>query len=165
MSTASTRSAYEPPSYRYNDVARAEGQMLFDKAWRGIMAQGRKSRSTNGCVYQLDSSCYCAIGHNLTDRARAHLASDPRSNNAAVHDLGRLLVDYPGDLGTLWPHRTLLNAIQLAHDEPSESQGPAYLEPFLLRMQTVAKTFSLSLATLQDAVRASGLFKQPTQTS
>lgn len=112
-------------------------QEMFDKAARGVIAQGGLSvdPNTERCLY-IYGKRRCAVGHLLSseDARKADLA---RSNVGSLVRAGLLQAD----------DKDFLIDLQRAHDACVTADFPA---SFRRRMRAVARQYGLSAAVLDE---------------
>jgi hypothetical protein len=119
-------------------------QEIFDKAFLGVIAQGKKSARYNaqgqyiGCRYRGPDGLKCAIGMLVDDETATHW-----DIFGGVHDVAKEFV-LAGDPLPEWmteENMEFLELIQSAHDDPTGD----FVHGFILRMKSVAKHFGLSV--------------------
>lgn len=119
-------------------------QEMFDKAYLGVIQQGRKSEKTTGyghtCAYRGLHGAKCGIGHLIpNDLAKAW---DQRTNTSIFRIKATKAHPIPDFITN---NKMLAGAIQEAHDR-SESQN--FIEEFKYRMAWVAENFKLTIPQL-----------------
>jgi hypothetical protein len=140
---------------RKKDSMKLTNQEMFDKAYVGIVKQGRPAYTIcpeTGdvhCVYLASDGDMCAFGHimdGIVDK------DSPRWNSKqGVYgsDLGSLFDGVP-EHGS--PHY-LASCIQTAHDKPADAyasnkDGAVFIEAYKKEMATIAKSYNLVVPTI-----------------
>lgn len=140
-------------------------QQCFDKAYLGVVRQGRPSRSSvaeNGCLYRGPENTKCAVGHLILDEHLGTLVEDnPACPMGPEHwpsiDLwlenlkggSLVLVQALKNSDVPFEALTMLHDLQNAHDR-SEYQTPAiFLREFKERAATVAKNHKLAVPEIE----------------
>lgn len=91
-------------------------QEIFDKAYLGLKAQGKVSRSRDGCMYSAPSGERCGVGH-LVDPAIGKMwdtSGDERIYGTGIDTIVKRHLD--GVEPWMEDNIELLDAIQCAHD-------------------------------------------------
>lgn len=119
-------------------------QEMFDKAYLGVIAQGRKSEKPNGgCAYRGAQGSKCGIGHLIPDDL-AH-AWDDRTNSSIAHIRSTKAYPIPDFIVT---NRSLACALQDAHDC---CENIDFINEFKYRMSKVAADFKLTIPQLEKS--------------
>lgn len=121
-------------------------QEIFNKAYEGVVAQGRPSTTSDGgCRYAGPEGTRCGVGHLVPlDVAEAW---DARANDAGI---GLILDENeaPGIEPWMHAHRNLLNAVQDAHDSAARHwrhKPDDFVPLFKTKMLTIANRYGLEL--------------------
>lgn len=116
-------------------------QEAFDKAARGIIAQGKKSFNpkTGFCVYRARDGCKCAVGHLIPDDV-----PDESIGLGSIY-LGNV-VDHLFEAEMLG----FLKHLQEAHDLCEDESGDEFLSEYRLNMVDVAKKYELDSSVLYE---------------
>lgn len=126
-------------------------QEIFDKAFAGIVAQGKPAFSLeSGCEYVKEDGSRCAVGVLLDEETAK---SWTKGFVGSVEDL---MYDFQREGGTtygvtipqwVFDNVELLEEMQVAHDQSARltyvGSPELWLGDFVDRMKTVAKTFGL----------------------
>jgi hypothetical protein len=131
-------------------------QALFNKTYKGVLAQGKASARNGTCVYLSEDGSRCAVGH-LINKSLIRDSFNTFAIGNALRDnskegtmlrtaLKKSHVDLVGDF-------SLLHALQRAHDDSalgnSKTRGShVFLRKFLVAMRRVAKEFDLKVPSL-----------------
>lgn len=119
-------------------------QEMFDKAYLGVIQQGRKSEKDTSCgttcAYRGPNGTKCGIGHLIPDDLAK--AWDQRTNSSINHIKATKAHPIPDFITN---NKMLATAIQEAHDR-SELQN--FLEEFKTSMAFVAENFKLTIPQL-----------------
>lgn len=134
-------------------------QEIFDKAFAGIVAQGKPAFSDeSGCEYMKEDGSRCAVGVLLDEETAK---SWTEAHVGAIDDLMYDFRQYHSRMGEegatykvtvpQWviDNVGLLESIQVAHDASARlvyaTSPELWLENFVERMKTVAKNYQLNL--------------------
>lgn len=115
-------------------------QEAFDKAYKGIVAQGRGSSNDWQCLYRGDGGTKCAVGQLLSDEQITRYGI---RNSQGVSELAPELLDelLPCDSKA----GVFLSELQDAHDQATWCAVPNFIEAFKLRAADVAKKYELTV--------------------
>ncbi len=124
-------------------------QEAFDKAWRGVVKQGRKSRderSGNGeCCYKLvdgnGAELRCAVGHLLTDEQLVQLGGQNPSARALAAIFASPIVEGVDRR----EEQYFLHELQKCHDNVGHLAGPQFIKEFKERMTDLAADCGLTV--------------------
>ncbi len=121
-------------------------QEAFDKAWRGVVKQGKKSIAWSECRYKMvdadGAELRCAVGYLLTDEQLACLMGQNPSAFHLVDIIKTPIID-----GDAHEQRYFLGEIQKAHDVTGFLVGPAFIKEFKERMSDLAEDAGLTIPT------------------
>jgi hypothetical protein len=120
-------------------------QEIFDRVWTHFVVEGnpRSLGNDGACKYRSSNGAKCAVGVLIPDEDYETWMDQSASMTAE-----RVLGDArcPASLRKLKPHRSLLIALQNAHDadhSSSDEPSPRRVDPDGLRV--VAKNFDLTI--------------------
>lgn len=115
-------------------------QEAFDKAYKGIVTQGRGSSNDWQCLYRGEGGAKCAVGQLLSDeQLTVHKVRNSQGANSLPPALlSELLPDDP-------KAGTFLSELQDAHDQATWCAVPSFIEAFKLRAADVAKKYKLTV--------------------
>jgi hypothetical protein len=134
-------------------------QEIFDKAFAGIVAQGKPAFSLeSGCEYVKEDGSRCAVGVLLDEEtAKSWTGAHVGSIDDLMYDF-RQYHSRMGEKGTTYKltipqwvidNAELLESIQDAHDASARftyvESPELWLENFVGRMKAVAKNYQLNL--------------------
>lgn len=111
-------------------------QELFDKAYKGVVAQGKQAYH-NGCKYRTADGLKCAIGF-IIDDATAKIWDQIGALDEVKNSF------YPEDLPDWFKeHFVLLESIQMVHD--GAPTGDTFIKYFEEAMAGLADRFHLKV--------------------
>lgn len=117
-------------------------QEAFDKACKGIIAQGCRSQNDEGCLYRATNGARCAVGHLITD---AQFDRYRVINSCSVYSLDEeLLKELLPDESTDEASR-FLRDLQLVHDNSDPSDPDGYVASFMRRALKFADAYDLRI--------------------
>lgn len=124
-------------------------QEMFDRAARGVIAQGAPSydETQGGCLYRGPNNCRCNVGHLIPDDK---YRPDMEGYTACA------ILDRAGIaplLGSLLGVGTFLESMQACHDEAAfrYDGGPTFIADYRKRMRAFASEWRLSPAVLDES--------------
>jgi hypothetical protein len=133
-------------------------QQAFNKAYLGLIAQGRPSKSEGTCLYRGPGSTCCAVGMLIDD---ADYLERFEAKNVSMlmqdYDLKdgfRRALNLPelADSDDEYALTEMLQGMQSAHDDSSSYGGDAeWLKQFRFNMVAVAKEHGLELPEVPNA--------------
>lgn len=112
-------------------------QEIFNKAYTGVVAQGRASRS-GLCAYRLEPGIACGVGHLISDETAK--LWDSMANPNITNILNKRA---KGTKPWMFKNQYLLTDIQAAHDDCNGSED--FVAEFKSSMHQVAKNYQLSV--------------------
>lgn len=113
-------------------------QEAFEKAYKGIVAQGCAARSPHGaCLYRGPGNTKCAIGHLLTDE---QIVKHNIPEGLGASFLPRSLLEelLPGDIGA----PMFFGDLQSVHDGAAHAEGK-FIDAFNSRAGAFASNYDL----------------------
>lgn len=122
-------------------------QTLFNRAYRGILKQGKPATSFSAggdpysCeYYQNDTGNRCAVGHMVPIKTAKHMEDCDLGSIDNMADVGiKLLREHGIDVEE---HRDFLSEIQRAHDDAPQK---GFRNVFIKSMKAIAKEYNLKV--------------------
>lgn len=128
-------------------------QNAFNKAYLGLLKQGKPSVAENGCAYISPGGCRCAVGFLLPDdwTFQESMPLEHSSIFGLFMDFDSTPMELLGiPIGQRRPYSkafTFLNEIQHAHDNPATKgcSNEEWLELWQNKMESIAIEYKLEI--------------------
>jgi hypothetical protein len=111
-------------------------QELFDKAYLGLVAQGKRSYE-NGCKYRTKDGLKCAVGFLIDDKTAEEWDNFGSIDQVKCHIDREDLPDW------LFTNSPMLQRIQQAHDDLADDD--AFIIEFKHEMANIATSYGLKV--------------------
>jgi hypothetical protein len=128
-----------------------EAQELFDKAYLGVIKQGKPAVNKNGnCLYYVSKNLHCGVGHCLTEEAQKAFdrQHDSSINGILTKNKSKYIEPW------MHEHKNLLIDIQTAHDNAygtNYHDALSFIGVFKKNMKKLAKLYELKVPESVDS--------------
>lgn len=128
-------------------------QEIFDKAYLGVIKQGRKSSNNGSCKYRGPDNTACGVGHLVDDILAEKM--DTEFENMCGTSIDEIIsLAKSNDLEYEIPYWMIENTyllirIQKAHDAPADDEF--FITEFRFNMRNVAEDFQLTIPQLETS--------------
>lgn len=125
-------------------------QRIFDEAFLGIYAQGKRAYSGGRCQYRASDGSQCAIGILMTPAQAAELPNEGISKDVVWGLAGDFLIPKYGEPDDEESDLDFLVNIQASHDSIYASGPDQFRVAWIANMRNVAVHYELNTAVIDN---------------